>query len=109
MEAKELRLANLLEYNNEPYKISSLNNDNTLRFLHKDGLSTIGCFSINRLNIKPIPLTEVWWNRFGYECIQDFLTDLIEESKIPLEENFNILVPYLESLSIHQIQNLWYE
>ncbi len=59
--------------------------------------------------LQPIPLTEEWWDKFGYECVQEFATVLIEKSKIPLVDNLNTLVPHIESLPIHKIQNLWYE
>lgn len=80
------------------YREFLLTRENLLLLLHCD---------LVRL-VEPIPLTEEWWVKFGYECVQEFVTALISKSKIPLDNNFNVLVPYIESLPIHKIQNLYF-
>jgi hypothetical protein len=64
--------------------------------------------TINLENIKPIPLTEEWWPKLGYECIQEFVTDLIDKSIIPIDDDFNRLVNAIGSMPIHQLQNLYF-
>lgn len=61
MEAKELRIGNLLRMAGADYEVSSIHNDNTIRF--KSGDSSIGCFRIGVT--KPIPLTEEWLVKGG--------------------------------------------
>jgi len=72
MRVEELRIGNWVYYVNEYAKfeelrVSSLHSDNTLR-LKKDGES-IGCFRAKSLIIKPIPLSDEWFDKFGFEEI----------------------------------------
>lgn len=79
MKATQLRIGNFIlfntEINSEPfitqYEIASINCDDTIRFKsemveHENYCNgTIGCYSIKR--ISPIPLTEEWLIKFGFE------------------------------------------
>jgi hypothetical protein len=65
MEAKDLRIGNYLRWAGADYQVSSLHGDNTLRFY--SGEKTIGCFPVNKF--KPIPLTEEWLIKFGFEKV----------------------------------------
>lgn len=83
----------------------------TIDVIHEDSITTsLGeSIDVDDKYLKPIPFTEEWWGKFGYECIQEFLVYLLDESKVPLNDDFNFWVPYIESLPIHKIQNLFYE
>lgn len=66
MEVKELRLGNLVLFDNENImELASINSDDTIRlWREKETDTTCGCFRLNR--IKPIPLTEEWLLKFGF-------------------------------------------
>ena len=66
MEAKEIRLKNLLYYNNDIKEVCSIHSDNTIRFKDNEN-SSIGCFFLNNTLIKPIPLTEDILLKCGFE------------------------------------------
>lgn len=58
--------------------------------------------------LEPIPLTEGWWTKFGYESFKEFINCLHEHSKIPLaDENLDFWVKKLEGFAVHEIQNLY--
>lgn len=115
MEATELRIGNYLLYNSDIKKVSSIHNDNTIRF--KDGSSSIGCFIIKNKNIKPIPLTEEILLKCGFEkqMAWTFSVDLIggirfvyylgEKGWSLNNKNYSDF-PNLKYL--HQLQNLIY-
>jgi hypothetical protein len=116
MEAKELRIGNYLFYNGDIKEVSSLHDDNTLRF--KDGNSSIGCFSTKLLLIKPIPLTEEWLLKFGLNETQFGMTVLsnnlwgilIEKSDVNDSWNVSARDEYIISVIdyVHQLQNLYF-
>jgi hypothetical protein len=56
---------------------------------------------------EPTPLTEEFWDRMEYECIQEFIVDLIHLSKHPISENISLWVATISGLKIHEIQNLF--
>lgn len=64
IQANELRIKNLLEFNGAVMEVASIHCDNTIRFYNKEKTDTIGCFRINEC--KPIPLTEQWLLEFGF-------------------------------------------
>lgn len=97
MDAKELRIGNYINHLGKMVKC----NINTIY-----AISKIKGESVMYL---PIPLTEEWWSKFDYECIQEFITVLIDKSKIPLSDDFNFWIDYIKSLPIHKIQNLYLE
>lgn len=43
-----------------------------------------------------------------YESIQELATDFIEESAFNLVDDVALMVMQLETLAVHQIQNLFY-
>ena len=74
MKVQEIRIGNYLSHDGIFRQVSSLHNDNTLRF--KDGDSSIGCFKATQNNIKPIELTEEILLKCENEFTPDFRTEL---------------------------------
>lgn len=103
MKANELRTGNYIfepkNENTNPFKVWSVYQD--------PNNEKINGYNINYF--EPVPLTEEWWPKFGYECIQEFIVDLIDKSIHPISNDISIWVATLSSLPIHKIQNLWYE
>ena len=62
--------------------------------------------------LTPISLTEDWWPKFGYECVQEFaghISELAEERLgIPFDLYNDAGIAFIESLPIHKIQNLYH-
>lgn len=65
MKANNLRIGNWLEFEDKTMTVSSIHIDDTIRFKVPYG-GSIGCFKLSA-HIKPIPLTEEWLLRFGFE------------------------------------------
>lgn len=68
MKANELRIGNFVYGIEQGYKetalpVACIHNDNTIRL--QVGDETVGCY--NSKIIKPIPLTEEWLVKFGFE------------------------------------------
>ena len=106
MEAKELRLGNLIY--------------NGIREVFKVNAMTIGYFDISQATLgafKPIPLTEEWLIKFGFEKNVRYGVEFTKYCKY---KNFNIEVSvYLldgkyvtgddfEINYVHQLQSLYY-
>lgn len=116
MEATELRIGNYLKYNSEIKQVSSIHNDNTIRF--KDGSSSIGCFIIKNENIKPIPLTEEILLKCGFEFINNTfyrsrnselcLYNTASKNKMIPDYYGKRLVTGYDFKYLHQLQNLYY-
>ncbi len=103
MEAKELRIGNLI---------------NVFRYPTDNGLTAIEVVAIDETHvelkdgflvnhdtgIEPIPLTEEYAaDLFGYECILEMISCLMEDSK------FKIFIEVSDfiKLNVHDVQNLW--
>lgn len=109
LKANELRIGNLLYYDNEVKEICSIHSDNTIRFKDKEK-GSIGCFSVKTPLIKPITLTEEWLLKFGY-TEEDFETGKI----IIVTENNKLIGFIINKYSyspvikyVHQLQNLYF-
>ena len=127
LNVKDLRIANLLEHNGDIREISTLHDDNTLRF--KDGNSSIGCFKATIDTIKPIPLTEEillkcgfvdesngyratghsvsWKLTINESCI---ITLYDGESYNSDANSWGYKIPYYPNVCfyLHQLQNLYF-
>lgn len=111
IEAKDIRSTNLVCWNRHDKEL-----DNEIVEIYNIQRSSIRVYTkieelqevlIRYEDIEPIPLTEEWWHKFGYECIQEFVMDLEEKSILSVEINFTRMVQDIEGLPIHKIQNLW--
>lgn len=73
MKAKELRIGNLVQFEGEFHTIASIGSDETIRLRCEDSThrnychGTIGCYGMYSMD--PIPLTEEWLVKFGFEGI----------------------------------------
>lgn len=117
MEAKELRIGNLLSFEGKEMRVSSIHSDNTIRFKVPNG-GSIGCFSLNHSDIEPIPLTEDWLIKFGwgkdeYDCTYIDNTSLKQsvlyydvKNKMFLMESNSDTIEFNHIHYLHQFQNL---
>ncbi len=128
MDAKELRIGNLVKINNsllietenEIYKIIGFNERTDWEFPDSDGvislqhIESIRTYSQFSQFIEPIPLTEEWLLKFGFEYDSIIWgKELLMLS--PNETFFNIWVETLtygrleiEMRYVHQLQNLYF-
>ena len=118
MKANELRLNNLVMYNNKILPIHCIQGDSTIRLLH-DG-NSVGCYSIKEIN--PILLTEDILLQCGFEELKQSKGQyvIISESiyAIQLEIMFGFLKDgsmlvhlndcEFELKHLHQLQNLYF-
>ena len=114
LKASDLRIENLLIYDNEIRRICSIHSDNTIRFNDKEK-GSIGCFSLKTPMIKPILLTEEWLLKFGFEnkygCYVlstprgtiSIEEDLAEISSVITHNGFQAPCGY-----VHELQNLYF-
>jgi len=108
IQVRDLRVGNYLE---SPYKHVD---ETDLCVVISIDEETFTCLDEHEIlreadKVRPIPLTEEWWDKFGYECIQEFIIDMIEKSIHPLDESVGIWVATISPLPIHRIQNLFKE
>jgi hypothetical protein len=118
MTAKELRIGNLIDKNNEICEVSSIHSDSTIRIFNNDKTDTFGCFALRIFN--PIPLTEEWLVKFGFKKNGDWAEikiptrakigffnwnsaecDLVQDGKYYAFKNGHIKY-------VHQLQNLYF-
>lgn len=67
MKASELRIGNFLLFENEAQEVSSIHSDNTIRLRKTKNDNCHGCYCLDAITIKAIPLTEDWLLKFGFE------------------------------------------
>ena len=115
MKANELRLGNYVEYQVENYQLASIHSDNTIRLkcddeTHKNySHGSIGCYGLREL--KPIPLTEEWLIKFGFECVDtsdDHHYYLDSKHGFSLNRSFQHLDCEYDLEYVHQLQNLFF-
>lgn len=103
MEAKELRIGNYLYYKDKPTAIE----------VHE--IETIE--ERQDHSYKPIPLTEEWLLKFGFEHKRTEKADnyYLDHFRITFTDKKNIYIVYANSLSfkynkyyVHQLQNLYF-
>ena len=106
LEAKHLRIGNFLFENGElirftPRMMYSMYNTEVMS---KEGFTE---------RYKPVPLTDDWWDKFGYECLQEFLCHISEKARERMGISFDLYNneghEFIKSLPIHKIQNLFLE
>jgi len=114
METRELRIENIVNvYNVGECRISGLDKiDNTILPIVENGVKE---FKVTLKQLKPIPLTEEWLLRFGFE--KDANKYSLSDFRFHIEEpcNFNGLLfcdgfrVITEKIQyVHQLQNLYY-
>tara|TARA_R110000850_G_scaffold146543_1_gene268683 strand:- start:54 stop:449 length:396 start_codon:yes stop_codon:yes gene_type:complete len=119
MKSKELRIGNYVIYNSEVVKVNSVGR---VYLSHKKKYVS---HKILVKNYSPIPLTEEWLLKFGFDkdsnndyCIKGFHledrnidTFLSVEKILKLKDNFGCwyFEAYLRELkNVHQLQNLYF-
>ena len=91
IDAKELRIGNLVRDNSIPLDIQI-------------GLDEMVEFKEDPSLLSPIPLTEEWAVKFGHDNILAMASDFLFASNF----FFKISVDELLELKVHQAQNLYY-
>jgi hypothetical protein len=108
MKANELRIGNWFKtfeidknHGEEYFQVETLttNNEGSLGV----GFRNESCWSIIEL-IEPIPLTEEWSVKFGYECLVDMACDFSCKSLYPIE----ITSEDLKLMKVNEAQNLYF-
>lgn len=115
MEIKDLRIGNLLYYNNEEKEIASINLDSTIRFKDKEK-GCIGCFKIYLDLIKPIPITEEWLLKFGFKYNNPTYEWYDKSAVFFIQVNylgFDLIAKFhnqviREIKYVHELQNLYF-
>ncbi len=112
MKPQDLRIGNYIQdFEDKPYyfQIESIENNNGDYWVtYRDG--SISCI-VDAL--EPIPLTEEWLLKFGFEKIQFHIPDKYDNGKLRIkkdERGFWIIACYNFILitSVHQLQNLYF-
>ena len=67
MKAEELRIGNFLLFENEAQEVSTIHSDNTIRLKKTKDDKCHGCYRVDALTIKPIPITEEWLLKLGFK------------------------------------------
>lgn len=111
IESKDLRIGNNLLWGSTIVQISSIHEDNTIRFWDANKINTVGCFKINAFN--PIHLTDEILLKCGFEMnrlsfsikfqLNNFIIFKIDDyfyaKPIGVKISLN---------SLHQLQNLYF-
>ena len=107
MKANELRIGNLLLFENEVQELSSIHSDNTIRLRKTKEDNCHGCYHVNTIIIKPIPLTEEWLLKFGfekaYETCYQYKDFILNDKFIMMDIDITIQLKH-----VHQLQNLYF-
>jgi len=108
MKANELRIGNYVNADGNHKKVYNLYS-NGWDFLHDD----IDCRFVEYQNTKPIPLTEDWLLKFGFEKKGSFyriknsrFVEVIMHDEGIDVTNYSVLLPHIKS--VHQLQNLYF-
>jgi len=109
MTKEELRIGNLVLFENEIQEISSIHSDNTVRLRKNKNEKCHGCYTLNSEKIKPISLSKETLLNLGYKYVGMYFKN---DSNIEFFVNDNKLTCDLFGETIynmdfvHQLQNL---
>lgn len=117
MKAEDLRLNNWVNYKGKEYQVSAIQGDNTIRLWCDDSThenasdGTIGCYYIKQ--ITPIPLTEEWLVKFGFEKQMFEPCNTYSKNRILIDwrvvgNRFEEYFYKTEVKYVHQLQNLYF-
>ena len=116
MKASELRIGNLLLFEGQAQYVSSIHSDDTIRFTYKIGQECHGCYKVSSKKIDPIPLTEEWLQKFGFEKSNEGYT--IEGYTVSFDADYPLWFgqqgccqydTIKEGIKyVHQLQNLYF-
>lgn len=104
LQAKDLRLGNRVNIHIESHDFTG-----GIVTEIKKGSVYVNEIKFDYDALEPIPLTKDWMVKFGYESIQEFLCDISEKASNYLWFEDDIGLKRIESMQIHQIQNLFRE
>jgi len=106
---EELRIGNLVLFENEIQEISSIHSDNTIRLRKNKNEKCHGCYKVNNFKIKPILLTPELLLNLGYKSVGMFF-QIDTNIEFFINDNKLICDLYGETLYnmdfVHQLQNL---
>ena len=98
MKATELRIGNYIDYTTEREIVTMQTTYEYIRLIHN-----------GNKNFKPIPLTEEWLLKFGFEYVNHtfrhhkFCINLHENELYVLTETHRVYIQH-----VHQLQNLYF-
>jgi len=109
MEAKELRIGNLLSFGKNIFKVYQLNEDNFYAKDYKNNESLKSSWA----EIEPITLSEEWLLKFGFEIKQGrFGNEYLGKINLYTASDKKIVFcydGYLKGIKyVHQLQNLYF-
>jgi len=128
MKAQELRIGNLVNYGVNIVPIKSIHTESVLKDevrIYVELNEKLQNYCLDITEIEPIPLTEEWLLKFGFEKIKDFnvyinvwglkgfMVSLGEYINIHVDwaddgaDNYHSIVVY-EELYVHTLQNLYF-
>jgi hypothetical protein len=112
MKANELRVGNIIQYHDKTIKVTGIVNNTIYYSDSKYFDSNIGGYK----PFQPIPLTEDWLKRFGFEYFNEYsvgarwklnnVTIRLSFNKI-FCMNYGIGI-YADCSNVHQLQNLYF-
>ena len=100
IKANELRIGNWVQGTFKKYKICQITNSvcGLYTLTQSDG------FALIWKEVKPIPLTEEWAIKFGYECLVEMACGFAGDSKFRIEISSMDLL----KMNVHEAQNLYF-
>lgn len=100
---EELRIGNLVSVNGQIGKVDAISyNPKGRSHLSVEGIGLIGVDQA-----EPIPLTDDWYIKFEYECLQELIVDMSCKSLYPVEEDIHSWAMEITRLKVHELQNLF--
>jgi hypothetical protein len=98
MTLNEIRIGNLfIGYNDEVFEWD------LERFEY-----LVDSIDIDEIIKNEIPITEEICIKFGYECLQELISDMVHNAKHPISNNIGLWVVTASGLKVHELQNLYF-
>ena len=116
MNANELRVGNYFNVLGEDRVLQGVSNTSANTVLYTYYADFIGLLPIKLIHLKPIPLTEEWLLKFGFEKGSDIIGDCFyielknnDDFVIHIEDDNTFLFDdNLEIKHVHQLQNIYF-
>jgi len=111
MKANELRVGNLVERDGNILEVIRVAKDGIVNY---DLVRKSQGMHVNSGNVIPIPLTEEWLSKFGFEKNENGFFDLIKDSEVEIliRDDYwtcdGIVFSLFNLKYVHQLQNLFF-
>lgn len=115
MEARDLRVGNLVSYENAEFNVCKVQTVFLTHF-RATNIDTGVCYGNSlRINYKPIPLSEEWLLKFGFEKSSPYWIKASSGFYFGIFPDGNLMYLFSEELMtpikckhVHQLQNLYF-